>query len=232
MEGIKVKNNKSEIQIDSTYRNFSKSEEGSETISNDNTDSGFYTTVNISDSSLFPLILLQPNTDDFLFLQALTRSGANFTSFQLTTVYSQSTAINWKTYLETPSKSAENYGLRVYKRNQDLVFDSGKSYFKIHSVHSVSLGNPTFTSEPYEDKTHSSISDPFYILSPGSYWLKAEYNPQYNYTLFKIFKIGIKKISATSIRVGWFCCRRFEIGGNLSANEGYNVAQKLIVCEV
>jgi len=231
--GLKVKNNSGETQIDSTYRNLSLDESGSGvSISNDNTADGFYTRITLTSSTLVPLVLIRPNTDDFVTVKSYYKSGSNFAGVDIVTMQQQSTTIDWKSYRENRVVSGDNYGLLVHNSSGDLCFDSGKDYFKIHSVHSITLANPTDQEQdlgPYEDITHAAISDPYYILSPASYWLK--YDAPAQTSDIRAWLIGMKKLTSTSVRIGWFA----HFGGvspeDNDVSEGYNPTMKLIVCD-
>lgn len=232
--GLSVKNNNSEIQIDSTYRNLSLDESGAGiTITNNNNTSSYYTRVALIASSLVPLILIRPNTDDFLAIGAYHKTGAIFDGVDMVTVRSQSTVIDWKSYRENRVASGENYGLLVYNPSGGLCFDSGKSYFKIHSVHTINLGAPSDSNNdygPYTDITHAGISNPYYILSPSSFWLLAAPPPQVG--ALRVYLIGIKKLTSTSVRVGWFARFANVCPVDYSLNDGNNPTMKLIVCDV
>lgn len=231
--GIIVKNLNSEIQIDGEYRNHAKHEEGNNVTISNSADA-FSTLIDIIDSNLAPLILFQPNTDYFCCLSSLVRSINLFTAFRMVTEGLQSTTINWKSYREVPSKSSDNYGLRIYTRNQNLIFDSGKSYFRIHAVASISLSNPSYGSDPYYDYSHPNVSNPFYIVSAQGYWFSGVYGPPPFPSVWRRKIIGIKQLTATSLRIGWFMFRSGSAAPGLpSIEEGFNPSPfKLIVCEV
>lgn len=232
--GLLVKNNNSEIQIDSTYRNLSLDESDTGiTITNNNNVSSYYTRIALTGSSLVPIILIRPNTDDFVVIGAYHKTGANFDGVDMVTMQNQSTVIDWKSYRENRVTSGENYGLLVYNSSGDLCFDSGKNYFKIHSVHSITLANPTDREQdlgPYEDITHAAISNPYYILSPSSFWLLADAPPQIS--PLRAYLMGIKKLTSTSVRVGWFARFTHESPVDYTINDGNNPTMKLIVCDV
>jgi len=230
--GILIKNIQSEIQIDSDYRNFARQEQKDNQTVINNADA-YSTVVDIIDSPLIPLILIQPNTDRFVSLESLIRVAGIFTQFRIITESSAETIVKWKSYRETPQKSTDNYGLRIYNRQQQVVFDSGQPYFKVHSVVSISLSNPSWGNSPSYDYTHSTISNPFYILSAQGYWFSGAYSPRPKPSPWVRQKIGLKSLSSTSIRVGWFGFRTGTAAPELpSIEEGYNPALKLIVCEV
>ncbi len=231
--GLLIKNVANEIQIDSKYRNLSLDQSGNGvTISNNNTESGYYTRINITASPLVPLALIRPSTDDFVGVRNYYKSGSNFAGIDVITMHSQSTLIDWRSYRENIAPSTETYGLRVYNPSGNLCFDSGKSYFKISSVHTLSLATPSNAGSdlgPYTDITHSGISDPYYILSPNSLWVLVSPPPETGN--LREYMIGMKKLTSTSVRIGWFAYR----GGpnpifEEVISEGNNPTMKLIVC--
>jgi len=237
--GLLVKNNSEEIQIDSTYRNLSLDESDTDTISNNNTDAGYYASIDIADSVLVPLILFQPNTDYFSMVSAYIKSGSNFASFNMATECDgssspsgpQTTSVNWRSYRQNRAASGDSYGLLVYNAAGELCFDSGKSYFKVYSVTNVSLSAPAKATFPSTDITHAGISNPFYILTPVSYYLNM-YPLDATFTNMDAKMVGLKKLSSTSVRVGWSLFRRDRIQAQLTHNEGLNPAMKLIICDI
>ena len=232
--GLILKNNSGEIQIDSTYRNLSLDESGdSETISNDNTQSGFYTGVSITSSPLVPLILIRPDTDRFVAIGNYSKSSDNFTGVDFVTEAGTSTDIDWKSYRENREASGDTYGMLVYNSSGQLCFDSGKSYFKIKSITTgIELDDPSpgfgLVSD-YQDITHSGISDPYYIVSPSAFWL-ITWQHASNQSGLQLYLIGIKKLTSTSVRVGWFPYRAGVMGGMQGFNQGSNPTMKLLVC--
>ena len=238
MYGLITKNNDGEIQIDSIYRNFSLDETfTSEIITNGNHVFGsYYTGVTLSSSPLVPLVLMRPDTDRFVVLRSYNRTDSNYNRADFITEASTggalTTDIDIKSYRENRTASGEDYGLLVYNSGGSLCFDSGKSYFKIHAVESITLSAPSEGSAPYEDITHGNIANPYYILSPMSIYA-------YGYFLFQppptfavaCSMIGIKKLTSTSVRVGWFFYRLSQTGGLITA-AGVNPTMKLIICDV
>ena len=227
--GLKVITPSDEIQIDSLYRNLCKDQEGTNTIANGNTVDNYFTAIPITSSSLPPLILVRPGTDFFVTVQGYDKTVDDYTAFRMATENNQSTIIDWICCRETPDVSGETYGLRVYNSGGNLVFDSGERYPKVRSVYTFAVDSPSATTAyPYVDISHPDTSDPFYILAPGSFYLLCETAPVGYYAYYG--KIGIKKLSATSVRVGWFSYGSNTVDSLL--DEGiYNPQQKLIVCE-
>lgn len=234
--GLKVKNAGLGIQIDSVYKNYVfKEGADSISISNGNTYLTYFTVVNFANSTLLiPLVLFRPSTNYFVTVPSYNKSGDNYTGFNAITQAGQTTTIDWKLHLPSSVKSAETYGLRIYNPSSELVFDSGLTWFRIVSIHSIDLANPTTSTFPYEDIVHSSISNPFYILSAPNYWTSIMRGqpgpPPWSYAMMK--RVGIKQIDATSVRVGWFSIVSTQVGGYYDYEGGPNQNIKLIVCNV
>jgi len=232
--GLNVKNSNQEVQIDSQYRNLSLDSSGSG-VSIDNSTGGTFQAAEISidSSALVPLIVWQPSTSYFSIIFAYNKSGDNYISFYATTEDAQTDSINWKCYRENRAASGDTYGLLVYNSGGNLVFDSGKKYLKIRQISSASLSNPSAWSYPSSDVSHTSYSDPYYVLSPncGFWYLSAQINP--SQWRFQYLKIGLKKLNSTSVRVGWFPTVNVITGANIgNVSEGFNPSGlKLIICE-
>jgi len=230
--GLIIKTPSGGIQIDSIYRNYCRQSEGTATITNDNTNAGYFTTIAIAASPLLPLTIIQPNTDYFVDVIAYHKTDDNYDSIAITTDTNISTIINWEVYRETFETSSENYGFRIWNPSNKLVFDSGKSYFKIHAVESITLANPDPDNLPYVDIAHVDISNPFYILSPGSIYFTFTPLGDGISSIMRRYKIGIKKLSATSVRVGWFICGSSRPPFISTEVGGWNPTQKLLICKV
>jgi len=240
--GLIVKNNSNEIQIDSIYRNLSVSQSGSsETISNPFAYPGnvtYYTTISLTSSPLCPLILLRPNTDNFVTVMGYNQSGSNYIGANIVTEYDNGTTlIDWKCYRQNISGSGNDYGMLVYNNDGDLCFDSGLNYFKVYSTHSISLDVPpdqpyvTPQYGDYQDVTHSGISNPYYILSNRGQWFNAISNEIIG-TVEGMWTVGVKKLSSTSVRVGWILYTWAHHYDYLrDVNAGFNQTMTLIVCD-
>jgi len=239
--GIKILNDNNEVQVDGEYRNFSEVESDTNVTIN-----SYPELISITNTSLVPVIAIRPDTDSFINLFSYVYSSPNYTDFNviggIEGPYDPSygvppvvisTTVDWIAYTETPSKSTETHGLRIYNSDTDLVFDSGKKYFDIVQVDQIILDDPTHVgavwNRPYEDITHSSIENPYYILSPnGFWWISGMVEP--GKFAYIIFRIGLKQISSTSVRVGRFWYDGGWCGG--AASTGYNPTCNLITCNV
>jgi len=237
MYGLVTKNDSGETQIDSTYRNLSLDESGSNVaITCDSY--GNPTSVSLTGSSLVPLIAIRPPTDRYAAVKCYHKTSSNFDAFlvhpELDAWPYSAMYIDWKSYRENRVASGEDYGLLVYNSDGDLCFDSGKSYLKIREVHSVTLDDPTLDGyDPVLDSeviTHSSYSNPYYILSRNSYW-ELGFGPTGSTPPYfaMLFSIGVKKVSSTSVNVGWF--QVYGAGYNARIGGGFNPTIKLLVCE-
>ncbi len=230
--GLRVKNSNGEIQIDGAYRNLCMAQSGSSVaVANDNTAGGYYTSIGIANSPSVPLIVMQPDTDRYCYIFGYNKSGSDFVSFNAVTEFVQSTLINYKVLRASVSAGAP-YGLKVFDPSSNLVFDSNQSYLKILSVSTgITLGDPSYGTYPSTTINHGNISDPFYILSPSGYWTIFRSFTTFTYRVD--LRIGIKKLSSTSVSVGWFIHRFFTYPGNLgNLSEGYNPSMKLILCDL
>jgi hypothetical protein len=230
--GLKTINGSSGIQIDSVYRNLSLDDyDTSEVIINSNGTTTYYTRVSVNSSPLVPLIAIKPNTDDFVVCKNVVKSSSNFVSIDFVTQYSQSTTIGWKCYRQNRVASEEDYGLKIFNSNEELCFDSGLKYLKIDTVHSLgSFGIPS-----YEDVSHNDISNPYYILSGNYFWRTIQTNtsePPFEIEM-KLYYVGLKRLSSTSVRVGWFPFFRIMTLSDHSVtySNGVNSSGKLLICE-
>lgn len=220
--GLRVKNDDAEIQIDGTYRNMALETSGDALdISNAGGSDNYYETINITASSRPPLIALRPDTDYPVCMVGVGKTGANYDKFYLTTTTPQTTTIDWRCFRETPAKSAEDYGLRVYDASANLVYDSGKQYLKILQVTNIDIAAAWNSTQ---DVTHAGVSDPYYILSPQTLAIRTAAPSALWYV-----KAGIKQLTSTSVRVEW--CPFGTQGGSytddwITANGVF----KLIVC--
>ncbi|MCP3940049.1 MAG: hypothetical protein GY710_01010 [Desulfobacteraceae bacterium] len=227
--GLIIKNSNNEIQIDSKYRNLSIDQSGSVTITN--SGNGSPSDLDIIDSSLPPLFAWRPSTAYFTAMFDIVKSGSSYCKLGLMAEYKTSAAITYKIYRENRIASTDIYGLRIYNTSNQLCFDSGKTYLKIHSVHDLSLGLPTPTNEVYQNITHADVVNPYYILSSNNSVLLGQYLHNPPVWALRGLLVGLKKISTTAVRVGWF---QVYNGWNGSASYkdlfGINDPVKLVIC--
>lgn len=219
--GLKVVNQNSEIQIDSFYRNYFFREGGSVTVSG-------LTVIDTTDTIVPPLSLLRPNTDRFVNVFSIDKSGDNYVSIRLVSEAGQSTTVEWKTYTPLTTYTGGMYGLLVYNPSGELVFNSDGKPFNIVSVHEVTLATPP---TGIQDVSHGAVN-PFYILTPRGYGVRSEEAtgpPAAELYVKRAYTVGIKKLSSTSVRVGWFATTSWATTGQ--GGDFYNPTMQLLVCE-
>lgn len=201
------------------------------TITNNRVSPGV-TNIDITDDARIPLILFRPGTSRFACITDYVQSGSAYSSFNMQVDYNTSDVIDWRCYRQMVTNPS-GYGLRVKDSSGNIVFHSYNSFFKIKSVNSVNLSAPSYNSFPYSDITHNGDSDPYYILTDCGFWVTNAVETQPGMWTFMLCRIGIKKLSSTSVRVGWFPFAVLVIPGAPSGtNTGYNPTIKLVVCEV
>ncbi len=234
--GLRVIGSSGQIQIDSYYRNLSITQSGSSaSVSNDGTSTGYYTSISITSNSLLPLILLQPSTDYYVNVLGYSKTSSNYSSFEVTTEKNESTSINWKCCRESSSSSSSFYGMNIYNSSGDLCFTSELTYFKILDVQSFTLDDPTnLSSLDSTTITHSSYSNPYYIIDKHGGGTIISYNAQQNVTYKAMIHIGVKKVSSTQAQVGWFVVVTEAHSGtpySSETDEHYNPTMHLIICD-
>ena len=112
----------------------------------------------------------------------------------------------------------------------------------------MSISDPTLTIDsydgdkpicslhyPYTDVSHNNVSDPFYILNVSKTANAGGNNSEVSKWSASL-SVGIKKINATKVRVGWYLYHYFPGLGGYNASPGLtlfsdnNVDMKLFVC--
>ena len=227
--GLRVKNDSLEIQIDGVYRNFAySSQDLSETIDNNADAAGdWFEKKAFTSTSLEPIVIVQPNTDHFICVDALSMSGSSYVGVYFVTEYGESTTIAYRIYKAIPTIVGAGYGIRIYDAAGYPVFDSGHRYLKIVSISAINLANPTYASNPYTNISHAAISNPYYFLTQRGWYVNSTSVPS---VMNHFKKIGIKKLTSTSVRVGWFNFYQI-VTAMAMTQEGYNPSMKLVVCE-
>jgi len=228
--GLKVINTDNKIIIDSAYRNYAFYASGSAEATVSCPGGwcyGVLTLVSftaIPDTQM-PLVAIQPATNRFITLIGYHKTGSNWDGFYIVTGSSgdnwENCTINYKVFIAGLAVAAGTYGLRIYNDSNQVVFDSNRKYFNIGQVNSISLGTPSGDNPPYysEDIAHASYSNPYYFLSPPGYYHGTTCAGAW------IWRIGLKKIDTTNVRVGWFCIFQSEPEGSDAC---YNPTQTLI----
>ncbi|RKZ90388.1 MAG: hypothetical protein DRQ43_11325, partial [Gammaproteobacteria bacterium] len=218
--GINIKNDNNELQIDATYRNLSLEDFAKDVtitpsdITGDN-DGGTWglDEIELAKNILPPFIIIQPPDDCFMACSLAIKDEDENYEYAGVWFERKTTSVTWKVYRESYEEGPQIHGLRVFNKKNELCFDNNARTLKLHSIHDISIGSPSSiasTTYPSTVITHSDIEDPFYLLVPKGtnqygYYTTANGAPNYDYTWYHAYNyVGIKKVSSTSVRVGWF----------------------------
>jgi hypothetical protein len=223
-QGLKIKNVRSEIQIQELYQNYSYVQKG-----NGITGSGSPNVKSVSfteNTKYPPLILLRPNSGGVALFQYV-YTAPNYTGFTVKGTLGMN--FDYRVYfaLDRGQKSDMHYGMRIKNNRGDFVFDSGCSPFTIYDVISATIGN---YGSP-QTYSHPGINNPFYIITP---WLSAiTCSGQYPVPVRPVYRLmtGISRVSATSFSMGWVLG---DIVGQAQESffQRQGVAATVIICDV
>jgi hypothetical protein len=219
--GIKILNIDSEIQIDSTYKNYVLEKSGDMSLAN-----VISSVISITNNPEPPIAMVRPtgSTIQSCGVWDLEYSSGNYTGIRFFggveyNNSAQDCPFDYKIFTVSTTKSNETYGLRIYDGSEDLVYDSGYTPFKILEVGSATIGS-TYT--------HSSHTSPFYVASPfRQRYLCFGGQPP---TPIMAMRQGLAKQSTTSVKPVWTSLG--FVGSNqnpIDANSGTTMT--LIVCE-
>ncbi len=202
--GIRIKNADGNIIVDGTYKNFALYASGTATLP---TTAGV-TAVSFSATTQIPLVAIRnASTSYYVSLWGIRKTSGSYDGFYLIKANTASYDVAWRVYLAHPAFVAESYGLRVKDASGNPVFGSGRSYFDIFQLNSgISLSSPQLGEDAagrYSDISHAGVSDPFYFVSPAGYWVYAAFGARQ----FRAWRIGLKKIDSTHVRLGWHVIR-------------------------
>ena len=193
--GLKIYNDDVVLIIDSLYANWALWEHGE---SVDTVDQGDFHDKTITFSSAVarpPLIAIKPDTDDYLGLGYYTKSGANFSGFNIVSE-DKIVTFSWQAFVPRTDKSAETYGLRVYDATPALVFDSGYAPMIITDVDTASPAYNAVTTI-----THPSDANAYFIMSPWGRWQTVgEWNG--STSTIRNYLAMFKYLSATTVSFG------------------------------
>jgi hypothetical protein len=218
--GIKIKNASNEIQIDSTYRNYVLEKSGSLTASQ------ISSAVSITNNPEPPIVAVRPTdaTDKLCGVWDLQYSAPNYTGVRFfgTKIWPNSSdlscSLDYKIFTLSTTKSDETYGLRIYDSDEDLVYDSGYTPFKILEVGSISV-DTTYT--------HASHTSPYYIYSPCQQQWFDTYTPR----TVQFMRLGLAKQSTTSVKPIWGSVVGISGGAGMSTYYNTGTTATLILCE-
>ena len=223
--GLRIKNASGNIIVDGTYKNFALYASGTATLPS----TGGVTAVSFTATPQIPIVAIRnKSTSYYVSLWGIRKTSGSYDGFYLIKANAVSYDVDWRVYLAHPAFVSESYGLRVKDSSGNPVFGSGRSYFDIFQLNSgISLSSPQLGEDAtgrYSDISHASVSDPFYFLSPAGYWVYAASGPGQ----FRSWRIGLKKIDSTNVRVGWHIIRA-AAGSVGDEDGGWNPAFNLMI---
>lgn len=213
--GFKAVNDNGEVQIDSTYRNFSKIFNGSMSLS------ASPAVETIGSFSEPPVIAWRPDTVAASMLYSLYKTGDNYTSMSFLSNYTAPRGdID---YAGFSNKNAivpsDAYGLLVKNASGEVCFSSEEEYFKIVGIHNISnTWDYTNIGSQYIDITVSDATNNYFILTPINHVAYGAYlysSPNYWWWIF--YTLGLKKINSTTIRVEGLCYHQSVFTGSGTA---------------
>jgi len=202
--GIRIKNANGNVIVDGVYKNFALYASGTVTLP---TTAGV-TAVSFTATTQIPLVAIRnTSTSYYVSLWGIRKTSGSYDGFYLIKANTASYDVAWRVYLAHPAFVSESYGLRVKDASGNPVFGSGRSYFDIFQLNSgISLSSPQLGEDAagrYSDIAHAGVSDPFYFVSPAGYWVYAASGANQ----FRAWRIGLKKIDSTHVRLGWHIIR-------------------------
>lgn len=221
--GMRIKNADMETMIDETYVNYKFDDSGTVSL----IPSG---TIPVDNKANPPIAIIRPTLSaEAVSLVDFERSiGGLYTSVRLSAPFDKTSSADWKLYTADGSESfGEDYGLKVRNASGKIVFDSNFSYFKIRGVETFT---PPTTWNGYIDISHSGITDPYYVITPGGRKVAQIEKISSIPDLWGYYAcvLGIQKLSATSIRIKWVPVR--AIASTTYPTHSWAPTNKLIIC--
>jgi hypothetical protein len=226
--GIIIKNNINRIQIDSTYKNFSKLDSGSKTIHScgDNEYIDFLNTDNT------PLIAIRPGTQMHCCIATIEKDNNNI--FYRAMLYREyfyysdcmckdiTDTINWIVFNVGIKNNLPTYGFVVRNSNNEVVFSSNEKFLKIKGIY-------TFTNN-FNDISVQDADNNYFLLYPFSWMLTVvtEYHAGCMDFQKEHYSMGLIKNSSTSIGVNKFLIERRGTTNSFSVPDAWSSSHTLI----
>lgn len=161
-------------------------------------NSHFAQTVSSPNGEIVAACAFRPSSDCYAMVEY--GYDANGKRTKVTARSKGTTAFPYLIYSMDAHSTPSGYGLTVFDENGSVVFNSGNRYLKIREVKTVATSQSALDSPTkYVDVTHSETSA-YYILPLGRFWYPTQFGGQWGGILFYL---ALKKLSATSVRVGW-----------------------------
>lgn len=237
MYGFQAKSDNDILILDGENYNYHlKGSRNGQGVSSGMSEGNYHTLINITNTSNVPIVMVRPDLNVFTLVEGLGYSSGQYTGFYVAVERAQdgglSGTIDWRLYEAIKAYGAVDFGIRLRNSRGEVFYDSSYKPFKVRQVHTVNVPDIGWVWPPsshYVDIYHTQINNPFYILMPHGMWraIKREGTWWGHYWM----KTGLRKLSATSVRVGWFIYMGGTAPSGTNYSQGYNPPLTLLVCE-
>lgn len=200
--GMIIKNNSSQIQIDSTYKNFTLHSTYSGTFNS--VAENFAISPDVLDWETENIMVAFIPVDSCFIHQTLLRYGAYDTPpptyYWIGPTFSSDNAgsftFYWALFREGQTNPApsSDYGLIIYNSNGDIVYHSNDEPFKIIDIYTGSLP----TGDDYDNIDVEDTGNYFMMLPTDCYYFEVSSG------WYQRFTRGLKKIDSNTVRIGQF----------------------------
>jgi hypothetical protein len=191
--GLNIINDNKQIIIDSNYKNYFLFEENTISFTNNNTLSSYYRAFN-NQYLTPPIVSFKNNTSVSVGVSSYVKSGNYYVGMYVFCQVNATANFSYRVYNLKKSVSVDQFGLRIFDNNSNIIYDSGAKPLVIRQQIDVSIGTSSST------VTHSNYDNAYYIVSSVGFGAVGRGNPQ---GPLYFFKIGIQKLSNTQVIVGY-----------------------------
>jgi len=189
--GLQIRNASGNIQIDSTYKNYTYYEHDESSLNSGVNE------ISITDTDSSLILVIKPPTTAYVspygFLD--TTTTGTYESIMLAT--DSTCSCEWLLYRDGESTTSGDYGLIVADSTSNIIFNSNETgYTTIEKVHGWSFSNSS--PESYADITVVDATNNYFQFLGNSYRADKLTDGTLNY-----YQLGLKKIDSTTIRIGF-----------------------------
>ena len=225
--GLLIKNSDGQVQIDSTYENYSYFSSVVASVTTNTNE------VNITDTTKVPIIAWKPSTTYCTAHVGFTKSGSTFTHAKfLGEIGGISSSITVHTYVEGQVNASTNYGLLVYNSSGTVVFSSDDTPMKIVGVYpdTLTFDNVIDDSNNVEVTVDDATNNYFMLVPVYPQYIGFSCNPAFPASwVGYFFTKGLKKIDSTTIRVAQFLFHSQAGGGGCPGSVDYWVDDHILL---
>jgi len=184
-KGIRIKGSNG-IQIDNDYVNYTAYETGTvDLVEGDN----YVEFTPTTDTVLFGV---SPTTSGVVMNYGITISGSYFTSAIVKSSAIQT--VNYGVFVDNATPTITGtVGMKIYKTDGTVAFDSRNKYFKVVDIHNITTGVP-------EDVNIDVVSADNYFIVSAYYYINNEVHAEPVVTFTWNGK-GVKKIDSDTVAI-------------------------------